>query len=72
MKDEKIIEMNEKRKDDLSRKLFGVSFTEAREKGYCVFCRQEIKVFRDKLSEAENKISGLCQKCQDETFGEDE
>lgn len=37
----------------------------------CPFCgcdTTNVK-FRDKLSEKEFKISGLCQKCQDETFG---
>ena len=28
--------------------------------------------FRDDLSRREAKISGLCQKCQDEFFGRDE
>lgn len=37
----------------------------------CPFCGCDTTnmKFRDKLSEKEFKISGLCQKCQDKTFG---
>lgn len=37
----------------------------------CPFCGCDTTnmKFRDKLSEKEYKISGLCQKCQDKTFG---
>lgn len=40
------------------------------EKGLCPFCGQKIdtKDFRDESSLKEFEISGLCQKCQDETF----
>lgn len=40
-------------------------------KGLCPFCGKEIdpsSEFRDSLSKKEYKISGLCQKCQDEMF----
>ncbi|MGQ9570186.1 MAG: hypothetical protein ACUVUQ_04960 [Thermodesulfovibrionales bacterium] len=36
---------------------------------YCVWCNEKITSFRDALSYKEWKISGLCQKCQDKTFG---
>jgi len=38
--------------------------------GYCPFCKQKVeeKDFRDENSRTEYKISGLCQKCQDEVF----
>ena len=51
--------------DDFAKKQFGVSQTEAKEKGICVFCHKKInmKDFRDELSIKEYKISGLCQKC---------
>ena len=44
---------------------------EAVEKGLCPFCNKPVKMadFKDELSKREHKISGLCQKCQDETFG---
>jgi len=39
--------------------------------GFCPFCKEKIDVksFKDELSRKEYKISGLCQKCQDKTFG---
>jgi hypothetical protein len=37
--------------------------------GKCPFCAEVIGEFRDPLSRKEFQISGLCQKCQDETFG---
>lgn len=40
-------------------------------KGKCPVCGGEATEFRDALSVKENSMSGLCQKCQDETFGED-
>ena len=36
---------------------------------YCPLCSSEITEFRDELSRKEFYISGMCQKCQDETFG---
>lgn len=37
----------------------------------CPFCGKPIKAeeFRDRLSVKEFYISGLCQECQDKTFG---
>lgn len=40
--------------------------------GFCPFCNKEVNSpseFRDALSLKEHRISGLCQKCQDKTFG---
>lgn len=39
--------------------------------GLCPFCNKKVdmKDFRDELSKREFGISGICQKCQDETFG---
>jgi hypothetical protein len=44
------------------------------ENGKCPFCAKAIdgndpKEFRDERSKREFRISGLCQKCQDEFFG---
>lgn len=36
----------------------------------CVFCGKDVVSLRDEKSFREYKISGLCQKCQDETFGD--
>jgi len=57
--------------DNFAKKSFGRSQTKAKEKKVCVFCGKEIKMedFRDQLSIKEYGISGLCMKCQDDTFG---
>lgn len=39
-------------------------------KGKCATCGGEAGEFTDALSEKEYKISGMCQNCQDKTFGE--
>jgi hypothetical protein len=38
--------------------------------GKCPFCKETIDFndFKDELSKKEFKISGLCQRCQNETF----
>ena len=36
--------------------------------GVCVCCGKPAVSFKDKLSEKEFTISGLCQKCQDGVF----
>ena len=48
-------------------------FIEAVEQNKCPFCQKNIviKDFKDPLSLREFEISGLCQECQDKTFGED-
>ncbi len=40
----------------------------------CPFCKVDVdeNSFRDKLSKKEYLISGLCQNCQDKTFGVEE
>ena len=44
------------------------------EKPKCPWCGKEIDIdsFKDQLSVKEFQISGLCQKCQDEFFEENE
>ncbi len=41
------------------------------ESGKCPFCGKKInfKDFKDLLTAREFKISGICQECQDKTFG---
>ena len=58
--------------DKFTEKSFGKSLTNAEKEKICVFCHKPIKMedFRDELSVKEYKISGLCMKCQDDTFGE--
>lgn len=43
-----------------------------RSEGKCPLCTKRIAwdEFRDEPSRKEFRISGLCQKCQDEVFGE--
>lgn len=58
--------------DDVLRGL--ASMMQARKQGVCPFCREPVdpndpNSFRDELSKREYKISGLCQKCQDDFFG---
>lgn len=57
--------------DNFAEKSFGKSKTKCEEQKICVFCHNVInmKDFRDDLSRKEYSISGLCQKCQDDTFG---
>jgi len=35
----------------------------------CVMCGNTAKIFRDAISKKEFTISGICQGCQDKTFG---
>lgn len=35
----------------------------------CPTCGSNEKSFRDALSEKEHTLSGMCQQCQDDTFG---
>jgi hypothetical protein len=41
-------------------------------KNRCAWCAEPVIGFRDKKSEKEYSISGLCQKCQDEVFRDGE
>ena len=60
----------EKFKDNLSNQLFGRSRILAIAGKSCVSCGSTAVWFRDKISEREYQISGLCQKCQDRFFCE--
>lgn len=55
-------------------KLIGFDdFVNAVESGKCSTCNESIDAttFRNDISLKEFKISGMCQKCQDNIFGED-
>ena len=54
--------------ENLLETIFGR--TTAIESNKCSFCGFPAKTFDDPLSEKEYTISGLCQICQDEAFGE--
>ena len=47
----------------------GIDRIESVQNDLCVFCRKPAKDFRDPLSSKEFRISGMCQGCQDKTFG---
>jgi hypothetical protein len=49
---------------------FGKEVTRVSE-GRCPFCNRKVSEsdLRDSVSRKEFKISGLCQSCQDKTFG---
>jgi len=59
----------------MNKKIMKISglgdMVKAVEEGLCPFCGKPVSIedFRDDLSRREFKISGLCQKCQDEFFG---
>lgn len=56
--------------DKISAAWFGRSRTECIEKGICVLCGGEAKSFDDLYARNEFGISGMCQKCQDDSFSE--
>lgn len=57
--------------ENLLTSLSGISRQEAASKSICTWCKKPVTNFRDPLSAREYEISGLCQVCQDETFGVD-
>lgn len=63
---EKSPEMEEVLKD-----IFGIDRRESIINNKCAFCGESVSVFefRDEISRREFSIFGLCQLCQDETFG---
>ena len=58
---------------NIMKKVFPVE-TERVEMGKCPFCDEFVvkEDFKDDLSLREFNISGMCQKCQDEFFTEDD
>ena len=57
--------------DGASQSMFGRTRTQSLSTATCVCCGGEATKFNDELSKKEYTISGMCQKCQDEIFGED-
>ena len=58
--------------DGMSQAMYGRSRSESIAQKICVICGQNAVVFNDELSEKEFTISGMCQKCQDSVFGEND
>ena len=56
---------------DIMKKMGWEKAVEAVEEKKCPLCVKDIKMedFKDKISKVEYKISGICQKCQDNIFG---
>lgn len=52
-------------------KLTGGKHSENIHNCICNRCGRAAKVFRNKISKGEHRISGFCQECQDEVFGKD-
>ena len=59
-------------KEAMSLNLYGRSRSSALAAGQCVKCGEFNLEFRDELSRKEYGISGLCQPCQDQIFGEED
>lgn len=56
--------------DGFAQSAFGRTNSEAIDTNTCVSCGLPVGEFRDRISQKEYNISGLCQKCQDSVFGE--
>lgn len=56
--------------DNITKEMYGTSRTEAISGDSCVTCHGPATHFKDPLSRKEYTISGMCQQCQDATFGE--
>ena len=52
-----------------AREFYGRGIEESQNKKVCVSCGEEAKDFKDEVSKKEFSISGMCQECQDFTFG---
>lgn len=55
--------------DNVITKLTGKDRQETVKAFACMTCSNTDLTFRDRLSKEEYRISGMCQSCQDETFG---
>lgn len=54
--------------DNLINQVFGINREESITENRCTMCNKPAAQFKDKLSEKEFSISGLCQLCQDKIF----
>ena len=69
MSERKSKEMNEFL-DTFTKDAFGKTITESKKEYTCVMCKNPEMKFRDRISQKEYNISGMCQTCQDKVFGE--
>lgn len=57
--------------DDFLTDTFGVDRKASIQADKCAWCKDDATEFRNEISRQEYRISGFCQKCQDDTFGVD-
>ena len=57
--------------DQVLDKIFGRSRTKSINNSICIKCEDTDLSFEDELSTIEYSISGLCQSCQDDLFGDE-
>ena len=57
-------------KEDMAMLMFGRSYTLAQAGKQCVVCGKRAEKFRDEIGCKDYNTTGLCQKCQDNTFVE--
>lgn len=55
--------------NEMSQDFFGRNRSDCIKTNICVVCGEPAIEFKDEISEKEYSISGLCQTCQDKTFG---
>tara|TARA_R100001244_G_scaffold77461_2_gene61328 strand:- start:897 stop:1130 length:234 start_codon:yes stop_codon:yes gene_type:complete len=55
--------------DELLTQVFGISRIEVINQSKCAFCHDPDLKFKSDMNKKEYRISGICQKCQDEFFG---
>ncbi len=55
--------------DNMLTNITGKDRQETILRGDCVTCENTCLKFRNQLSKREYEISGMCQSCQDDTFG---
>jgi len=55
--------------ENFAHAAYGRGIKDSQEKNICVVCGGEASDFRDEVSKKEFSISGMCQECQDFTFG---
>ena len=52
-----------------AHKMFSHTRTGSIHSNTCVICKGDASTFKDALSRKEYSITGMCQECQDKTFG---
>jgi len=58
--------------DILAKQIYGRTILDAKTQNICLKCGKQVGKFKDDISVREFGITGICQRCQDNIFGEDE